>query len=767
MPALLYIMIAYFLGKRLRSYAVPFTLTESISYRKTGKMLYTENLLHAPFDCLVGLTILTTALYLNLLLRSALYARNVFPWGRSLLKSFLPGLSGNLALRILVMGMLLAKLFSLIFRCISVVKMKDDDLKPLFYLTLAKVLTVLLALFLADVGFFFLPLILALIMFARFLWYTLFHEIIRLSNFTGKFRVKENFYMLGMMALAALWAAFLVWPTFFMRDSVVYAGATVFSDLSPHTALTRSFGVGANIPAQYPHFGYAGMRYHFFFYFLSGMLNLMGLPLDWALNLPSMFGTIGFMQALGFAAWLLSGKLSAWPLTILLFAFRSSFSGFWLMQQKMQEGLTFFQALGELQAAKQYAGPLLHDDWGLYNLNVYANQRHLLWGLALAFYFILLCLRTLPEDAHIKSFIKKETWLRGPEPIWLPYIFLFCFPLAFWHGSATICMLLILAFFALFAEKKIAYVYLAAVTAAGALFFLFLLRDGYGGGQALGSSLFHWGYILEDRSAGGVLLFLLTLYGPAFIFMLAAPFVFPKRSQKIAALSFFLPMLFGLTISLTPDVTVNHKYFMMTGLFFIPFIAAMLSKLAEAGKYAPWRRLAAAGLILLLTFTGVTDFWAYKNQSTWRITAKTRDSFTDWIYEHTDPDVVNITPPWAFHAYFLCGRQSYYGHSYYAASAGYPVGERLEEIKNFLAAPAGHEEALRAYAKEHKLAYLLIDNGWRQRDDYYINEKALAEIFPQAAAFPEYDGLIIYDLGDRDEAALPAAGGGIAARPEG
>ena len=38
------------------------------------------------------------------------------------------------------------------------------------------------------------------------------------------------------------------------RDGMLKVGYSVFSDLSPHTAMTSSFGEGDNVPTEYMHF---------------------------------------------------------------------------------------------------------------------------------------------------------------------------------------------------------------------------------------------------------------------------------------------------------------------------------------------------------------------------------------------------------------------------------------------------------------------------------------------------------------------------------
>ncbi len=732
----------------MRLEAVPFRFG-TVPADRTGKgpspKPLHEGFLLFPLDLLSGATVLTSALYIHSYIREYFIRQEIFPYLRNLLPKFLPFLQKGEGIFVLTAAFLTGQGLCLLLRLSRRGKGAKAERLPFTLWTGGRLLLTAAGLLLLLLGFFFLPLLWILYSIGRYLYFRLFRGMLKLSRPERFERPRQILFMGLMMVLALLWAAFLVWPTFHLENGAALAGVTVFSDLAPHTALTRSFGVGDNIPAQYPHFSGAGMRYHFFFYFLTGLLNLLGLPLDWALNLPSMLGSLAFMQALGYAAYRLSGRRAAWPLSFLLFAFRSSFSGYYLLFEKMRDGLSFSEALRALHGAAHYAGPLLHDDWGLYNLNVYANQRHLVWGLALVLYLLFCFYRLLPADASLKYFFRKASWTRGSGSISLLYLFFLTFPLAFWHGSAAICLLLIAGFFALFAQEKLTFFFAGLSTVTGAFAFGRFLADGSGGGL-LPDSIWHWGYTLEDPGFVQVLKFLITLFGPAFFLMLLIPFAEKERKRKIAAAGLFLPSLFALTVSLTPDVTVNHKFFMMSGLFFLPFIAAFLLRIFYGKKLIFLRRAAVIILLLFLTFTGLTDFWAYKNQSRIYVRAETDSAFTDWIYEHTDPGEISLTPPWSYHAYFLCGRQSFYGHAYYAASAGYATEERLEDIRAFLEAPPGSDKQLKDFVKNYGLRYLMIDDGWRAREDYFINEEGLAAVFPEIARFPEADNLRIYDL---------------------
>jgi len=105
---------------------------------------------------------------------------------------------------------------------------------------------------------------------------------------------------------------------------------------------------------------------------------------------------------------------------------------------------------------------LLNENWGLWNFNVYLNQRHLAFGLlmvTLALYLFMDWLEagTAHEEKGIlwikNRIFSKEGWKsRNLDQALLMGMFLgLC---AFWNGAAVIGGLLILCGFAIFSDGK-------------------------------------------------------------------------------------------------------------------------------------------------------------------------------------------------------------------------------------------------------------------------------------------------------------------------
>lgn len=74
-------------------------------------------------------------------------------------------------------------------------------------------------------------------------------------------------------------------------DHPLLVSSETWGDTALHTALSRSFGWGANYPTEYPFFANEPIKYHFGYDFFAGVLQKGGLSVLLSFNLP---GALGF-----------------------------------------------------------------------------------------------------------------------------------------------------------------------------------------------------------------------------------------------------------------------------------------------------------------------------------------------------------------------------------------------------------------------------------------------------------------------------------------
>ena len=525
------------------------------------------------------------------------------------------------------------------------------------------------------------------------------------------FTAQEAVFFLFLLAFLT-WIMFYV---FYIKDGILYSGFTVYGDYAPHTAMMRSFSLGDNFPTQYPHFGGEDVKYHFMFQFLVGNLEYLGIRLDIAYNMLSVFALLGFLMMLYSIARRITGSGAAGVVTVALFFFRSSFTFFRYLWEHLRSG----DLLRTLAENTSFIGYTPNEDWGLWNFNVYLNQRHLAFGLLIAalvlWYYLDLveagCSHSEKGLAWMKNrLFSAEAWkIRNPEGALAAGLALGL--TAFWNGAAVIGGLLILLGFAVFSDGKLDYL----VTAVTAVLFSVLQSKVFIRGSAVEAD-FYWGFISEDKSLAGVLWFLIQMSG---IFFAGAVLLLPllkKRLHRVLTVSCLFPVVFAFCFSLTPDITVNHKYIMISYAFLAVLWAGLLAGLwkgkdGSRRSAAVIRRAAAVLLAVCLTATGIYDFVVIlrNNGPGHRVTVNMESTLTDWLAEHLDSEDLLLTPEYSMSETTMSGVMMYLGWPYYAWSAGYDTYGRAQKAVEIYTSedPAAVDKLV----KEEKITYILFEEG--------------------------------------------------------
>lgn len=557
---------------------------------------------------------------------------------------------------------------------------------------------------------------------------------------------------------------FLTWImcyVFHIRDGVLYSGYTVYGDYAPHTAMMRSFSWGNNYPTQYPHYGGADVKYHFMFQFLTGNLEYLGMRLDVAYNVVSVLSLLGFLMLLYQLCIRLTGSTLAAAFTGVLFVFRSGTAFFIFLWEHIKAG-DLWQTLSTNTA---FIGYTPNENWGLWNFNVYLNQRHLAFGMLLAALAVWVYLDWLETGAAHDSrglrFFRErlftvQAW-KSRDLSRALFVGLFLGMCAFWNGAAVIGGLLILLGFAVFSDGKLDYLATAAVT----VLLSFLQTKIFISGSSM-KPTFYFGFLAEDKTMFGVLVYLFLVSG-FYFFGLGILGIFWKRESRLAALGFLMPLFFAFFVSLTPDINVNHKYVMISYGFLTIFWAEALAKLfarkrrkavRKAGDKSPssgrrfrWpARLLGAALLLCLTATGVYDFVVIlaDNNQYHRVAVDMESSLTAWLGENLDSEELLLTPEYSINEVTMSGVMLYCGWPYYAWSAGYDTNYRAAVATEIYTTK--EQERLKSLVEQEGITYILFEEG-STFEGQDCREELIKETYRQAYA--SEDGRIrIYETGE-------------------
>ncbi len=549
----------------------------------------------------------------------------------------------------------------------------------------------------------------------------LFHKNRKMIKYKKLFQKEALFFTI--LALFLIWIMFYV---FFIRDGVLYSGFTVYGDYAPHTAMMRSFSLGNNFPTQYPHFGGEDVKYHFMFQFLVGNLEFLGLRLDVAYNLVSVLALLGFLMLLYSLAKRITGSGKTGILTVVFFFFRSALTFFRFVWEHVQAG----DLLSTLRDNTEFIGYTVNENWGLWNFNVYLNQRHLAFGLLIISLVIWMYLDWVEAGCGHEE--KGLLWIRNRCLTWEAWkcrsveralaAGLLIGLTAFWNGAAVIGGLLILMGFAVFSDGKLDYL----ITALVSVLFSVLQSKIFIWGSAVETS-FQWGFIVEDKSLGGILWYLLQMSGIFFLGAVFLIFVQKKRSQKAVLISCLFPLIFAFCVSLTPDVTVNHKYIMISYAFLAIFWAEAVTSLMR--KKIPVKILAVV-LCISLTITGVYDMWIIfrNNGPGHRVSVNLDSELTEWLAENLDHKDLILTPEYSISEVTMSGVMMYLGWPYYAWSAGYDTYGRAEKAREIYTSQ--DKETVRRLVQQEKITYILFEEGMTFEGEYGV-EDTIKAMYPR------------------------------------
>lgn len=585
--------------------------------------------------------------------------------------------------------------------------------------------------------------------------------------------LKNNGPVIAFLIFTGLLIYVLFWRVFYTQNDALYAGRSVVSDYGPHLATISSFVRGDNYaPTDYPVFAGAGMRYHFFFFFFSACLHALGLGLSAALNLASALGLLSFSALMGVLAVYFSGRKSAlfWIQPLLYFQSSLAWLAF-LRETAYRSAVTKVPLIGLILSNHIFIGEQTNDNWGLWNMNVYANQRHLLFGLSAALLVLILFFPSLHEKYLLPAWgspasglqlaptaakekladlwLSRSAWL--PTPVqgrlfFASCLILICLP--YWHGAVTLALLLLLLGMALPARAKLAYLGAALLTLGATLLYSSIFA---GGVQKLVSWQFNWGFLSQDKSLGGMFDYLLTLLGLAWPALIVLPFLMQGRIRKTLSFALWLPLIFALTVNLTPDLNVNHKYVLIARLLLCLPIVTVLGNLFHRFNFKrfPLRAGLTRALALLLgvflVLSGIFDQIAYFNQNKEPFRIEIKSDFVQWLENETDERAIFLTPTWFYHGFYYSGRQTWYGWPYYAWSAGYDSLRREKEYAELWSGCGGDFNRFVDLINVYRLQYAIIDEDLRI-NQAALNEDFFIKHFPMARRFQGSEQIIVYDL---------------------
>ena len=550
--------------------------------------------------------------------------------------------------------------------------------------------------------------------------------------------IRDSGLEITIVAVSASVIGFLDFRTLFGINGNIGLGLSAFSDLVTHVSMIRSFSLGNNFPTEYVYFADGTVRYHFMFQFLAGNLEFLGLWLPIAFNVQSVLSFVSMTMLLyGLTAAFCGSRLAAALACVLAF-FRSSFAFFTFAR----DAGSFSDLLHRIATVNRHIGTTPHEDWGLWNQNVFVNQRHLPFSVSL---LLLALLLLLPLFAKMMERLRADTLReRAMEFLttrdaWIPdsperavALGLVLGLSVFWNGAVFIAAMLVLFVLALCSKHRLEFLIVAIIglVLAKAQASVFL-----GGAGGIAPSLY-LGFLTPVKTLWGLVLYYIELFG-ILPLMAIASLALPLRGIHCYLFAAGMPFVFANSISLTPDIVVNHKYVQLSVLLGSIPVAFLLSDLFHRKT----TRILAGFLLALLTVTGVVDLIAIVNinQPERAVIIGEKNPVKLWAQDHIAPEDVILTKNFCIHPVLAAGRKIFNGWQYYSWGAGYDTASRDRIAREIF--EGKDAERIRGLLEKNGIRYVLVDDETRR--EYSISQALFERIMDKAFSHASA-GTVIY-----------------------
>lgn len=471
--------------------------------------------------------------------------------------------------------------------------------------------------------------------------------------------------------------------TFSYKDGTLQISLKVWSDFAGNIPLIRSFSLGNNFPTQYPLFSGEPINYHFLFYLMVGLFEKAGLPIDYALNIPSALSFTLLIAAIYLLGESLFKNKAVGLLGVVFFLLNGSLSFLQFFKDHPLSSNTINQILtnNTYPSFAPYGPGIVSAFW---TLNTYINQRH----LALPFALFLLLIRWIVSLEQLSHRANRFYLIAGG-------IFLGILP--YLHSSIFISLAAVLGMlFLLLPKQRLNIVIMGALGFIVTIPRIILMKE---------STTFvpqiKLGYLIADKLNLSNFLEYWFMNLGLFLILLPIGFALSSKLAKKILIAFSILFVVGNVIQFSPEIAANHKFFnvfVVVGNIFVAFIIVKLWHLNIITKFL------ASLLIVFLILSGIIDFFPIKNDSYMIISDYPKNPDIAWVINNTPQKSVFLNSSYLYHPASLAGRRIFYGWPYFAWSLGYDTNKHYEILRQIYQASDLNQTC--ALLRENNINYI-------------------------------------------------------------
>ena len=489
---------------------------------------------------------------------------------------------------------------------------------------------------------------------------------------------------------------FMYFGLFTYFDGQYHAAFPFYGDAAFHAAMMNSFSQGSNFPPQYPMMAGQPLRYTFLIDLFSGMLDRLGLGLQWSIVLPGWLLLSGLLTLLYSLGVRFTGRLGGGAIAVTLTVLSGGLGFLWAIGDWRSSGLGILAFLSSNNL--NYTC--------MYNLNlVFTNfiiivmaQRTALIGFAAGIFIIVLVYAMLVQREFDDLATRNGLALAGVMTGLLPLF----------HVYSYICALLSTGLLLLIFREKKWYWFIGPAM-------LLAIPQALWISEQMGASYFR---VQIGWMAGSILnipLFWVENLGLSLFLLIAGFFLISRKN-----LLFYLPFL-GIFVMANlfvfqPWDYDNHKFF---SFWFMPSALLMASALLFVYDRP---KLGKPLFTLLLTITVLTGVLVaiFIIAHPYGEINSADIHVGEWIIDNTPKDAVFLTSDSPISPVTtVAGRKSYLGYGGWLYTHGIDFSGR--ENNRIMMYDAADTNQTLEMLKDDGINYVLVGPSEMSSSDYKVN----------------------------------------------
>lgn len=575
----------------------------------------------------------------------------------------------------------------------------------------------------------------------------------KLSGANARKAARFAYYLLFFI----LFAAFFSRAMFENEQGIFTGGSQNLGDLPFHLGAIFSFTEGLNFPPQNPSFAGSRFSYPFIADFLTSCFMRLGSKVDDAMFVQNVSWAFSLLVILERFVFRLTADAFAARIGPALLFFSGGLGFLAFFSDYAAQGRSFVDFIWQLPTDYTIGDQFR---WGNSMVVMFITQRSLLLGMPLALVVLVALWKIFaapPPGSGDPT--RRQAAFKPCFPIFVVGMVAGLLPLIHLHSLGVLFVVGVFLFI-LQPEK---WLYWAAFAAGVAVVAAPEMLWSLAGSASETSKFVGWNFGWDKRGQNFVWFWFLNtgLFIPTALggMYLSARFAkmrdthLDERPLKQGAkrhahakaktavdglplLLFSLPFIFlfivSNTVKLAPWEWDNIKVLIYWFVGLIPFAALLIARLWRASL---WGRVAAATVLLALTFSGALDVW---RTATRQISIKVfdRDAITlaERLKRSTAPQAKFLNAPTYNSAVVLTGRLSLMRYTGHLSSHGIDYAKRESDVREIYRGGPAAEDLLRTYG----VNYVLVSP--EERGPLQANEQFFAKfpIIAEAGAYRVY-----------------------------